>query len=91
MSVISFIEILLNFPSLLINPKLISFFSGKGIRLIISSFSKPAGKKRSNGPGFCPANSHLRRPILPSRLTARIFGSFLIGHISFEGRISFLS
>ena len=43
-----------------------TFFSGKGIRLIISSFSKPAGKNRSNGPGFCPANSHLRRPTFPS-------------------------
>ena len=90
-SVISSIEIFLNFPSLLINPKLISFLSGKGIKLIILSFSKPAGKNFSIGPGFCPANSHLRRPIFPCSLIANIFGSFLIGHISLEGKISFLS
>ena len=65
-SLILLIEILLNFPSVLINPILISFTSVSGIRLIILSFSKPAGKNCLRGPGFCPANSHLRRPILPS-------------------------
>ena len=65
-SLISLIEILLNFPSVLINPILISLISVSGIRLIILSFSKPAGKNCFRGPGFCPANSHLRRAILPS-------------------------
>ena len=90
-SLISLIEILLNFPSVLIKPKLISFISVNGIRFIISSFSRPAGKNFSRRPGFWPANSHLRSPIFPSLLTANIFGSSLIGHINFVGRISFLS
>ena len=74
-------------PSLLSKPRLNAsmFWLGNDSSETIVSPSRPVGRKRSTGPGCCPANSQRTWAMRPLALTASSRGGGSIGKITCAG------